>query len=290
MIVRLATSAMGTRFEFVLSGDSEGHLRAVGEAAIEEVLLWHARLSAFASDSLVSHINRTAYLTPVRVDEDVWNLLNLCERVWRESDGAFDPTVGGSMRLAGFHPGGDGIAAGWGESVSLDAGSRYVRFLRAGVLLDLGAVAKGFALDRAAAIVREHGIRSALLHGGTSSVMAIGRPPESDGWRIAIRSEGAPITVVLKDQAMSVSAPRGREVDGRGHILDPRTGESGRLVDTAVVVCDRGDVADAWSTALVVDGARPAGMPEELGSLVHSERGWDVQGVGVGDGFIREVA
>jgi thiamine biosynthesis lipoprotein ApbE len=145
--------------------------------------------------------------------------------------------------------------------------------------LDLGAVAKGFALDRAAAILRECGITSALLHGGTSSVVAMGAPADDPrGWAIAIRSDGDPLTVRLRDQSLGVSAPRGRTTPTASHILDPRTGAPAMAgVDTAAVIGPVGTAAlcDTWSTALVVLGSHPPGLPHELISHIHTRaRGW----------------
>lgn len=277
MVERFATSAMGTRFEFALCGDSDGRLRAVGEAAIEEILLWHRLLSPHAPDSMVSHIHRAGSAAPVRVDADVWELLTLCDDVWRASDGAFDPTFGSV--------GGNG----WGEGITLGPVARTIRLSHDGVRLEFGAIAKGFALERAADIVREHGVTAALLHGGTSSVIAIGAPPGEDGWPIGVRSAGEPRVVRLRDRAMSVSAPRGRIVDGRAHIIDPRTGASAQHVDTVVVIGPDAAVAEAWSTALVVLGERCAAVPSGYETMIHSERGWMCD-AGVAGASFREVA
>lgn len=275
MIVRLATSAMGTRFEFVLCGDSDVFLRSVGEAAIEEVLLWHQRLSPHASDSLVSHMHRQR---SSRVDDEVWELLSLCDAAWRTTDGAFDPTFGST-----------GDTCGWGERVELDPVAHTITLAHDGVRLDFGAIAKGFALKKAAAIVREHGVTTALLHGGTSSVIGIGTPPGESGWPIAVRSASEPRVVTLLDSAMSVSAPRGRVVDGQGHIVDPRSGASARQVDTAVVIGPDAAVAEAWSTALVVLGERAEAMPSGYESMIHAAKGWMCDADSVGVSF-REVA
>lgn len=233
----LATHAMGTRFEFVLHGEDEGELRAVAEEAIRVVEEWHGRLSRFEPGSDVSRLNRDA---SSRVDSQMRELLELCERVRVESGGAFDVQCG------------------------------------EGGTLDFGAVGKGWALDRAAEVVRECGVRSALLHGGTSSVVAIGER----AWPIAVRSDGEPKRVELLNAAMGVSAPRGRrDAQGNGHIIDPRTGVAAMVVDTAVVVVDgsvanAGALADAWSTAMVVMGARGERMGIGFDSYVHTERGW----------------
>lgn len=234
----LATHAMGTRFEFVLLGEDEGHLRAVGEEAIRVVEEWHGRLSRFEPGSDVSRLNRDG---AARVDSEMRELLELCERVRAESDGAFDVRCG------------------------------------EGGTLDFGAVGKGWALDRAAEVVRECGVRCALLHGGTSSVVGIGER----AWKVMVRSDGEGMEMELKNEVMGVSAPRGRrDAQGNGHIVDPQTGMAASEVDTAVVVID-GNVtnacalADAWSTALVVMGGRGARMDERFGSSVHTECGWE---------------
>ncbi len=276
---------MGTRFEFVLTSEPEARLRTIGEAALDEICHWHDRLSLFQPDSELSFINRTAAERPIPVDADLWELLSLCAGVHRASAGAFDPTVAPLMRRHGFHPADAGADAdtspptGWSDCIDLDAPSRTIRFMRSGVRLDLGAVAKGFALDRAADIIRAHGVTTALLHGGTSSIIALGAPSTSPaGWSVSIRSDAAPLTLTLRDEALGVSAPRGRtiDVDGRtiSHILDPRTANPVDGVDTAAIIAASAAEADAWSTALVVLGDRPAAIPARLRSFVHTAQGW----------------
>lgn len=279
MILPLSIHAMGTRFEFVLTGATEPSLRAVGEAALEEVQRLHAALSVFQPESMLSFINRTACERAVRLDEDMWNLMNLCDRVHRDSEGAFDPTVGVVMQRLGLHPGeGADGPIGWADLVELDEEERTIRLRHRGVRIDLGAIAKGFALDCSAAVLREHGVEAALLHGGTSSVIAIGSPPDREGWRVSIRSAGESIEVDLADRALGVSAPRGRIAACEGgsvsHVIDPRSEHSAERVDTTAVVGSSAGVADAWATALVVLGGRPASMCEELESMIHGQDGW----------------
>ncbi|MCC6320179.1 MAG: FAD:protein FMN transferase [Phycisphaerales bacterium] len=292
----LATHAMGTRFELVLGGEESSMLRAVGELALREVEHWHERLSRFRSDSDVARLNRGG---GGRVDTELCRLLALCESVHQSSGGAFDACLGALMERLGFHPRSNGRLAGSAETdrrMVVDPELTRVT-LAPGASLDLGAVAKGFALDRAAEILLEHGVGCALLHGGTSSVVALGAPKNAEGWRIAVRSEGQSRLITLSNQAMSVSAPRGRttfaakpsspcdhpfgpptasETEAT-HILDPRTGRPARAADTAVVIGPLGTAAlcDAWSTALVVLGSRPATMPPELTCLLHAPgTGW----------------
>jgi len=235
--VRLAVLAMGTRFEAVLVGDDAGFLRAAGEEALGLVSDEHTRLSRFERDSVVSHVNRNAPAGWVGVDGEFAELLALCDEVVRASGGAFDPTVTA------------GEGRGW-DAVELSEGR--VRFAREGVALDLGAVAKGWALDLARGTLLEAGVECALLHGGTSSVLAVGAPPGEEGWQIELGGAGS-ARCLLRDAALGVSSPDGG-AGGEGHVLDPDSGQAACSVSIAAVVSESAAWADAWSTALVVRG------------------------------------
>jgi thiamine biosynthesis lipoprotein len=293
VIVRLATFAMGTRFEIVVAGDDEAALRGAGEAAVAEIEEWDRRLSLFRPDSLVSHVNRTAHERPVRLDRDTFDLLVLAKEVWRDSGGALDITMGAVMKQLGFHADGSSATSTadrrpWGmDAVVLDPGTLGVSFGRPGLALDLGALAKGHAIDLALIILREQGVRTALIHGGTSSVGAIGAPDDQPhGWRIALGPDGSGAPVVqLRDASLSVSGRHGRTIerDGErlGHVLDPRTGIPAHGADVACVVGPLGRVAEAWSTALLVLDARPGLMPHAYVSLLRTgDAPWRIDGDG----------
>ncbi|MGH7131688.1 MAG: FAD:protein FMN transferase [Phycisphaerales bacterium] len=286
MPLTLAVYAMGTRFELVLDGASDPSLRAIGEEALREIMHWHQRLSAFERDSVVSQFNREAADRPVRVEPEILDLLTLCREVWEATGGAFDPAVGAAMQRLGFHPQDTSVTAPASPAtfadILLDPAALTVRFTRPGLRLDLGAIAKGWALDRAADILRGHAVTSALLHGGTSSIIAIGSPSGQASWRVAIQgATGASLAVDLADAALGVSAPRGRTIEAGGHILDPRTGRPTAAATTAAVIAESAALADVWSTALVVLGARPVGgtMPAQMTSIIESDSAqWAVVG------------
>lgn len=284
-LIRLATFAMGTRFEFVLVGEDEVHLRAAGEQAIAEIEDLHARLSCFSRASVVSHLNQHGFPGPVALDRETFDLLALARDIWRDSDGAFDITVAPLMRALGFREGGapqnSAVNPIGMNLIELDDAACTARFTQAGVAIDLGAIAKGYALDCAAAILREADIDCALLHGGTSTVVAIGSPPDegtNGGWRVRIHDELEPHDVMLRDAALSVSAPRGRVVerDGAtiGHVLDPRTRRPAAGAMCAAAIAESAAVADAWSTALLVTAGRPADMPGSIRSIVRCGATW----------------
>ena len=146
--------------------------------------------------------------------------------------------------------------------VILDKDSSTVCFDREGVMIDLGAIGKGYAIDRAADILREAGVERALLHGGTSTIYGIGSPPDQPGWKVAIAGcpddSRALDEVFLNDSALSVSAvwARSFEAGGKqyGHVIDPRTGHPVNNAVLSAVALPSATESDALSTALLVLG------------------------------------
>lgn len=237
---------MGTRFEVVLVGRDAIHARAAGEAALACVVECDARFSRFRSDSMVSRIARASREDPgawVAVDAACLELLQRAEALRRASGGAFDV----AQRRAGL--GSDDACS---PTLEFDSATRRVRLLGRAAIVDLGAIAKGFALDLAANSLREAGVEIALMHGGTSSVIALGAP--RGGWKISLGASFDGEVVPLERRALSVSAAR--QADGRAHLVEPASGAAleadARVCVTAANAAD----ADALSTALLVRAAR----------------------------------
>lgn len=270
--IALSLHAMATRFEVLLHGADSVRLRAAGEEALGEIERLDAQLSLYRSGSELTAINAHAAEGSVKVEPRLFRLLLRCADLTRRSGGAFDVTIAPLMRAWGFaggsgHPAKPSVVQTACEVVGfsrvrLDESDFTIRFDRPGVEIDLGAVGKGYALDCAAEILRENGITSALLHGGTSSIVAIGAPPDQPAWRVALRHPaGEPVraeSVDLRDGTLSVSAVHGKSfVDGGrefGHVLDPRTGRPAQSALAAAVVAPSAAVGDALSTALLVLG------------------------------------
>jgi len=293
--MRVARHAMATRFEILLHGGKEAALRAAGEEALDEVERLEAQLSLYRPTSEIARVNALAARQAVRVSPPVFQLLKQAQLLHEETGGAFDITIGplvrcwGFMRGTGHLPAPEQLAGARAlvgmRHVRLDGDDFSVRFDRAGVMIDLGAIGKGHAIDCAARILRECGVTSALLHGGTSTTYAIGRPPEAEAWQVAVASGPessengqkygltpaapmAPLVVRLRDEALSVSAVWGRcfEAGGKiyGHVLDPRTGRPASGAVLAAVALPSATETDALSTALLVEGAAGAGRIERL--------------------------
>jgi thiamine biosynthesis lipoprotein len=148
------------------------------------------------------------------------------------------------------------------ENLILDREACTVAFARDGISVDLGAIAKGYALDQAGEILRECGVGGALLHGGTSSVTAVGPSPAGEPWRVEVRdpdqSEHTPNVVELTDRALGVSGVHGRTTGGEdgtyGHVMDPRSGRPASCLRMAAVAGPTATDADALATALLVLG------------------------------------
>jgi thiamine biosynthesis lipoprotein len=162
------------------------------------------------------------------------------------------------------------------DLVELNAIDFTVRFARDGVMLDLGAIGKGYAIDQAAGLLREAGVTSAILHGGTSTIFALGHPPDAEAWKIALEIPGqnagqppSPLAVIpLHDEALSVSAIWGRAIrsgdKNYGHVIDPHTGEPVDDAVMAALVLPSATETDALSTALLTLGTTGLGVMTAL--------------------------
>ncbi|MGD0536118.1 MAG: FAD:protein FMN transferase [Verrucomicrobiota bacterium] len=279
--VMTARAAMATRFEILLHGENATALRAAGEAALDEVERLEGQLSLYRPTSEIRRVNRHAAREPVRVSPPIFRLLLQVQQLWRETGGAFDPTVLPLVRAWGFMGGAAGRrpdAQALAEAqtcvgmnrVELDPRNFTVRFAREGMALDLGAIGKGYAVDCAAEILVEAGVTSAFMHGGTSSCFALGRPPDTPRWKAAIPDPRPERTatasgrdlllaeIPLGNESLGVSAIWGRffTAAGRtyGHVLDPRLGEPVQRAWLAAVVLTSAAESDALSTALLTLG------------------------------------
>ncbi len=290
---------MATRFEIVLHGDKPASLRAAGEEALRLIEQLEGELSLFRAGSEIARLNSRAAHEPVRVTPQVFALLQHAQKLSQQTGGAFDITVGPLVRCWGFM-GGDGRMPRPEEVlearakvgmhlVQLNPADYTVHFVREGVTLDLGAIGKGYAIELSTEVLREAGVTSALLHGGTSTVQAIGQSPGEEAWKIALETPSpkpdAPptllATVPLKDEAMSVSGVQERSfrAGGRtfGHVIDPRTGEPAVGAVLAAVVLPSATESDALSTALLTAGRAGhdhiAGLRPGMRTLMVSESG-----------------
>jgi thiamine biosynthesis lipoprotein len=270
-LVRVHRTAMACRVEVAFAAQ-DAHGVAAARRALNEADRTEALLTVFRDTSELARINREAASPQGArgVDRDVYALLRQCERLYGETAGAFDITSTPLSRCWGFLAR-QGLVPLDAEleaarrlvgmsRVIFDAATRTVRFEREGMQLNLGAIGKGFALDRMANTLRADGVRDALLSAGSSSIVAIGG--RRGGWSVDVvsplvaRSRIARLR--LRDGALGTSGPGEQFViaDGTryGHVIDPRTGRPARGVLSASVATAYAATADALSTAFLVGG------------------------------------
>ena len=264
---------MGTTFSVVLHGPDRPRLEVAAKAALDEAHRVDRLLSNYQATSELSLVNRIAGREPVGVSSELFHVLDMALRYSRESEGAFDMTVGPLMKVWGFYKG-EGLLPKPAEvagamkrvgyqRVALDEPKRTVRFDVPGVELDPGGIGKGYAVDTMAAVLRQHGIRSAMISAGGSSMYGIGAPPdESRGWTVPIRSpDGATRTaeeVFLRDMSLSTSGGYEKFFRAGGkvyaHIMDPRTGYPAQGTAAVSVIAPRTIDSEVWAKPYFING------------------------------------
>jgi thiamine biosynthesis lipoprotein len=265
--------AMGATYSIVLYGRDQAKMEAAADAAFDEVGRLDAMLSNYRAESEWSGVNRHAAEAPVKVSPELFRLLSDCLAYSRESEGAFDISVGPLMKLWGFYKGfgrlpqpaevAQAIGKIGYRHIHLDGAAQTVSFDRPGVELDPGGIGKGYAVDRMVDVLRRQGIGIALVAGSDSSIYGMGAPPaEPRGWRVEIKDprnarRGA-AEVFLKDMSLSTSGSYEKffRAEGRvwAHIMDPRTGYPAQGCLAVSVVAPRTIDSEAWAKPYFVNG------------------------------------
>jgi thiamine biosynthesis lipoprotein len=264
--------AMGTVFTVAAYGSNSAYLGEVASQVFQEIDDLDGQMSNYKPGSELSAINREAGRHAVVVEPGLFNLLQDSLQYSRQSGGDFDITVGPLMKAWGFFQGRGRMPSkselaevlkriGY-QHIRLDAASRTIRFDAPGIEIDLGAIAKGYAVDRAVQILRDNGIKQALISSGTSSLYALGSPPGEHGWKISVRNplkpDQAACVMRLQNLSLSVSGDYEKffKLGGKiyAHIMDPHTGMPvENMLSTAVVSTSAAD-SDALSTSFFVEG------------------------------------
>ncbi|MCS7264458.1 MAG: FAD:protein FMN transferase [Armatimonadetes bacterium] len=228
-------------------------------------------MSDYRNDSELMRVCRNGHLSPLQVSKDLFFVLERALELSRRSNGAFDVTVGPfvslwrrarqTKQLPTEHELNEAKKlVGW-EKIQLDASKGTVKLAIAGMKLDLGGIAKGYAADCALKVLQKFGLRHALIELGGDIVLGE-PPPNRKGWRIGILNEnGKPEKVLeLANCAISTSGSTEQyvEIDGKryAHIVDPRTGLGLTKLVLVTVIAKDGITADSLATALCVLGEK----------------------------------
>ena len=268
--------SMACTYAIVAYGLDARELTRVTDRALDEVDRIDRLMSHYKLDSPLSRLNREAADGPVEVEPELFDFIAECLRYSRDSLGAFDITVGPLMKAWGFFRG-EGRVPGNAElselrgrigyqHVILDPKQRTVRFARPGMELDLGGIAKGYAVDRVVSLLKEHGVVAALVSAGGSTLYGLRAPPGAESWDVKVRDpvdgQSVAFTARLRDRALSVSGSREKAFEIGGvtysHVMDPGTGIPVQGVLGVAVLTESGTAGDALDNAFYVQGPRKA--------------------------------
>lgn len=287
--LRLETRAMATTWCVILEPGAPERVMLASDA-LSLVHELEGQLSVYREDTDISRINRLEPGVPQALDPALHALLSQCLDLWRQTDGAFDIAVRALILLwrqcreAGRIPSAaeltTALKSTGSQHVRLDAANSTIALDRPGVGLDLGAIGKGYAVDRAADVLMQSGMTDFVLHGGFSSVLASGDHGGQGGWPIGLKNplftEERYATLLLRNQALATSGSniqyfrhQGRRY---GHLLDPRTGWPADTLLSVSVIAPTAAQADALSTAFYVMGLEKAAAwchnRPEIGALL----------------------
>ena len=241
---------------------------------LDRLIELEEQLSVFRSESELNCVNRRAGEAPVRVADNLFQLLQLARDIHDATDGAFDVTASPLWRLWQFHRREGRVPSEpdirqvlhrvGSQFLELDSARQTVRFLRPNMELNLGGIGKGFALDELGAGLEISGITSFLIHGGGSSLLGRGTrwPATNQTWQVNIphpwRRGESLAQIDVRDEALATSGAVQQSFHAAGqrfgHIIDPRTGWPAQGVISATVACPSAAEADALATACYVLG------------------------------------
>lgn len=265
---RLDYSTMGTNIVIeVFHNDAQKRKEAIS-AVVSEMERINQTMSTYIESSDISQINARAYSEEVKISQEIYDLLALSFDISKMTGGAFDITYASVGYLYSYpeksKPSDEQITALLNavnyKLVKLDEANLSVQFLHKDVKIDLGGIAKGYAVDNAIELLSEMGINNALVTaGGDTRLLGdrLGKP-----WIVGIRdprNAGKQAVVIpLTESAMSTSGDYERyfEEDGKRfhHILSPKTGKSTYSVQSVSIIGPQSVYNDALSTAVFVMG------------------------------------
>ncbi len=287
---------MGTLFRIILYAPDQARADQAAKQAFARIAGLDQILSDYKDDSELMKLCRQAGGPAVPVSDDLFKVLQQAQEISTKTGGAFDVTVGPAVRLwrrarrTREMPSPQDLAKAVKlcdfRAIQLDPAKMTVRLTQAGILIDLGGIAKGYAADAALEVLRGLGLSRALVAAG-GDVATLDPPPGSAGWKVAIgnlKEPGAKAEAYLSLSHAAVSTSGDAEqfvtIDGKrySHIVDPKTGVGLLGRRSVSILAARGTLADGLATAVCVQGLQQGaklleGWPGVSGLLVFEEDG-----------------
>jgi FAD:protein FMN transferase len=270
---------MGTVFEIAAYDQTSEHASIALENAFQEIVRVDDLLSNYKTDSALSHLNRSAHFHAEKVPSDLYRVVEESVRFSKLSGGKFDISIAPLVDLWKAAIAGEGAPSpakqeaaracvGY-EKIELTPPDQ-ITFHSPCMRLDLGAIGKGYAVDRAAEVLRSSGIRNALINAGGSTMLAMGSPPGQSAWLVHLRDPSHQVDpqVMLKDESVSTSEQTAPSLLGdatAGHIIDPDTGTPLQTEFAVSVIAQTGTLSDALSTtSLLLGPATGKGLVQRM--------------------------
>ena len=244
--------AMATNFQVRIAGEEETYAAQVAQAALALTDNLESKLSRFRANSEISQIAQLAVGETLRLTEPVFDCLRLAQKLEAATRGAFSVTAA-ALKTQPTKP----LWALVENAFSIRCDSGRLEF-------DLGAIGKGFALDRMAEVLREWSCPAFLLIASGSSILTGEAPPEMTGWSCGLGDDHSPHRYSLKHCSLSGS---GLAVKGK-HILDPRTGSPSALRNRVWALTETAAESDALSTACMIL------RESEISEVVEKDESW----------------
>jgi len=268
--VREERFLMGTMVEIIAYGKNQSQLEKAVQDGFKEIERLEKKLSRYRADSVVSQINQNADKKPIKIDDEVFNLIEKAIEICKASRGAFDITALPLILLWNFDrenhlpPASKEVKEKLKlvgcDKIVLGKENQTVFFTEPGMMIDLGGIAKGYGAERVAEILKKSGVSAGIVNlggdlrvfGGGGKGIAIGIQDPRDSSKVVAK-------IYLKDSAVATSGDYERFFIYQGvrysHIIDPRNGFPASGQGSVSVLCEDGMEADAWATALFVLGA-----------------------------------
>ncbi len=265
---------MGNHFEFTVVSDDEAWAQSRIDEAVAEVQRIEALLTTFKEDSQTNQINQNAGIVPVKVDQEVFDLIERSIKISHLTQGAFDITYGSiDKSLWNFDvnikqlPDAGVAKASVGlinyQNVVLDRQNRTVFLKEPGMRIGFGGIGKGYAADQAKLLLQKAGVKSGIVN-AAGDLVTWGTQPDGNPWTVAIADPNRQVPYFSKlnisNTAIATSGnyEKFAMIDGKrySHTIDPKTGLPVTGIKSVSVICPSAELADALATPVTVMGVK----------------------------------
>ncbi|MEC7264657.1 MAG: FAD:protein FMN transferase [Bacteroidota bacterium] len=262
---------MGSRFDLTVVAENQTKGDEYLDMAIAEITRIERLISSWDPDSQTSMINKNAGVAPVKVDRELFNLIERAIKISKLTQGAFDISYASMDRIWKF----DGsvmempseeaikqsVAKVGYQNIEMDPENSTVFLKKEGMKIGFGAIGKGYAADMAKALLLKNGVFSGIIN-ASGDLNAWGTQPDGKDWMVAIvnplNKEKVFSWLPVRDQAVVTSGNYEKFIILNGerytHIIDPRTGYPSKGVRSATIFTKNAELADALATSIFVMG------------------------------------